>query len=144
MIEKTCTACQQVKPVEEFGKHSRRKDGLQAECKPCRNSYNRTYYTDNKPAQIVRVRDRAAAQRKLLKEYIWELKSKPCTDCGNTFHPFVMDFDHVRGKKVTDLNALVGSACSLKKVQEEIDKCELVCSNCHRMRTGIRAGWIVV
>lgn len=143
MTEKSCATCKQVKPVSEFAKNRRQPDGLQTACKPCRNAYNRNYYKSSPKAQVERVRLRAIEVRKELKALVWELKSKPCTDCGNTYHPFVMDFDHVRGTKLMDVNALVSSACSMKRLLEEIDKCELVCSNCHRMRTGIRAGLII-
>lgn len=67
-----------------------------------------------------------------------ELKSKPCTDCGDQFPPSVMDFDHMRGEKVAEVSALVGSRGSLKRILAEIEKCDLVCANCHRLRTARR------
>lgn len=63
-----------------------------------------------------------------------ELKSLPCMDCGGTFPPECMDFDHVRGDKSFDFGAGVYSF-SLRRVLEEIEKCDLVCANCHRIRT---------
>src|SRR5690349_12006022 len=65
---------------------------------------------------------------------IKELKNKPCMDCGKFYPPYVMDFDHVRGEKKFDLSRLSGKAVTLK----EITKCELVCANCHRIRTHLR------
>ena len=66
-----------------------------------------------------------------------ELKSHPCTDCGLKYHPCVMDFDHMpefeKTYSVSDM-----SYKSLDSVRKEIEKCELVCSNCHRMRTNNR------
>jgi hypothetical protein len=44
-----------------------------------------------------------------------------------------MDFDHVRGVKVTHISQLVQG--NLQKIKDELEKCELVCSNCHRERT---------
>ena len=35
------------------------------------------------------------------------------------------------------------SGWSLQKIQEEITKCEVVCANCHRIRTATRAGWFI-
>jgi hypothetical protein len=61
-------------------------------------------------------------------------KGKPCADCGGTFPPCVMDFDHVpeRGPKLFNLgNADYG----VKAVSEEMAKCDIVCANCHRIRT---------
>lgn len=44
-----------------------------------------------------------------------------------------MEFDHVRGEKTANIAKLV-SAGSLGPVLQELDKCELVCANCHRIR----------
>jgi hypothetical protein len=60
---------------------------------------------------------------------------KPCTDCGDSYPHYVMQFDHVRGEKLGDVSTMVTSGCSLKRIQTEIAKCELVCANCHAKRT---------
>lgn len=61
------------------------------------------------------------------------LKQEPCFDCGLKYPPYVMDFDHVRGEKKFNVGHI--RYHSLEKLLEEISKCELVCSNCHRERT---------
>lgn len=61
------------------------------------------------------------------------LKGEPCTDCGDTFRPEAMDFDHVRGVKVGNVSDMVGG--STDALVAEIAKCELVCAVCHRIRT---------
>lgn len=60
------------------------------------------------------------------------LKSNPCTDCNNNFPPCALDFDHLMNKQ-----NLVSSLWNRKEsvILEEISKCELVCANCHRIRT---------
>lgn len=60
-------------------------------------------------------------------------KSVPCTDCGMTFPPYVMDLDHVRGVKVKAVALLRSHSPEL--ITAEIAKCEAVCANCHRFRT---------
>jgi hypothetical protein len=67
------------------------------------------------------------------KEYIAELKKSGCTDCGNSYPPCVMDFDHVRGKKIRNIS--IAANYGWKSMLEELAKCELVCANCHRVRT---------
>lgn len=62
------------------------------------------------------------------------LKNVPCQDCGGRFPPECMDFDHVRGEKLFGIGANV-SKVPLAKLMAEIEKCELVCANCHRIRT---------
>ena len=60
-------------------------------------------------------------------------KDNPCTDCGVKYPYYVMDFDHV-GEKKYEINALLKKK-SFKLLREELERCELVCSNCHRIRT---------
>ena len=71
-----------------------------------------------------------------LNEWMVELKSKPCTDCGNCFPACCMDFDHQpESKKAYNIGSMFAHHYSRELIQSELDKCELVCSNCHRIRT---------
>jgi hypothetical protein len=72
-------------------------------------------------------------KEKEVRLFIQSLKNKPCADCGNSFHPAVMEFDHLRDKKFTISKK--PSKKSRRKLLDEISKCEIVCANCHRMRT---------
>ena len=67
------------------------------------------------------------------KAWVQSLRDRPCTDCKQSFPVVCMDFDHVRGKKKFN----IGKAFSRPKkaILKEIAKCEVVCSNCHRIRT---------
>ena len=76
----------------------------------------------------------AAARRKVVRNIIDTHKSVPCMDCGKKYPPYVMDFDHVRGIKIIEIGRMLNQTRP-DKVLEEIDKCEVVCSNCHRERT---------
>ena len=79
-----------------------------------------------------------AKQKAYLAQYLRDLKTKtPCVDCGINYPYYVMDFDDVRGQKHANVMELV-STLSKKKIDEEIAKCEIVCSNCHRIRTHMR------
>lgn len=64
------------------------------------------------------------------------LKHKPCADCQGWFEPVQMDFDHIKNNKKFDISR--PSERSTKIMLEEIKKCELVCANCHRLRTAKR------
>lgn len=76
-----------------------------------------------------------------LKDWFKELKSGPCADCGNKFPFPCMDFDHRDGTtKTRNVAILVGDGYSKTRILEEIAKCDLVCANCHRIRTQNR-GW---
>lgn len=104
---------------------------LQRLCKECILPYKRKWYRKHHEEQVART----AANMRAKKEAIRELKSRPCTDCGGVFHWYVMDFDHVRGEKLGGVSALLQNGKSLSKLMAEIAKCDLVCSNCHRLRT---------
>lgn len=92
------------------------------------------------------VKDRAKAwtdnQRIILRKYVRELKlSSGCMDCGGMFDvPEVLEFDHVGEDKDRAVAILVGRGISLARLQAEIAKCEIVCANCHRIRTVTRRG----
>jgi hypothetical protein len=58
-------------------------------------------------------------------------------DCGNTFPPVCMDFDH-RDADSKSFNIASRIQLSIEKLAAEIAKCDLVCSNCHRIRTSGR------
>lgn len=59
----------------------------------------------------------------------------PCADCGRTFPVYVMHWDHLPGfAKVGEISVMV-TARSRTAVLAELEKCELVCANCHVMRT---------
>lgn len=62
----------------------------------------------------------------------------PCMDCGGSFPIICMDFDHVRGEKVGNVADLVKKNKPFDVILAEIAKCDVVCANCHRIRTAAR------
>lgn len=88
----------------------------------------KAYYAANPD----KARDRAA----IGKAFTDEAKRVPCFDCGGTFPPECMDFDHVRGEKLSNVSGMLSYA--LPRIAAEMEKCDLVCSNCHRIRTRAR------
>lgn len=95
--------------------------------------YQRNWYARNK-ARIQSVRARRDSE---FREKIRQFKNVPCADCGVRYPYYVMDFDHVRGEKVNDIGNLLRYGND-NDVLAEIEKCEVVCSNCHRIRTQVR------
>jgi len=70
-------------------------------------------------------------------EIINRLKTRPCMDCKIQFNPWVMHFDHRPGTiKRFNVSSAIGSGSnSIRSIQKEIDKCDIVCANCHANRT---------
>lgn len=84
-------------------------------CRECQGNYNKKNYDGQR-------------------QWLDNLKSVPCTDCGISYPPYVMDFDHRDPiTKRNQVSNLLG--CSRHVIQTEIDKCDVVCANCHRERT---------
>ena len=65
--------------------------------------------------------------------------SRGCVDCGYNKHPAALDFDHLpdRGRKLFPIGCGIANR-SMDAIMAEIEKCEVVCSNCHRIRTATR------
>jgi hypothetical protein len=78
-------------------------------------------------------RSKSSVRHRERKAFVDWLKGLPCTDCATLFPPVCMDFDHVRGKKVINVGNML--LWNWERFAEEILKCEIVCSNCHRIRT---------
>src|SRR6266850_1625643 len=62
---------------------------------------------------------------------IRQIKGQPCTDCGIQYPYYVMDFDHTRGSKHF---LICRPHHNLETLFAEIEKCDLVCKNCHAER----------
>lgn len=93
-------------------------------------------YLSKREYYIVRDRERYFRFREIVRD----AKNRPCADCGNLYHFCVMDFDHrpdeEKIREVSDLK----NFSSETKLREEIAKCDVVCANCHRIRTYKRRG----
>lgn len=59
-----------------------------------------------------------------------------CVDCGFAAHPAALQFDHVRGEKLFEIGSKTSMAW--ERMEAEIAKCDVVCANCHAIRTAER------
>jgi hypothetical protein len=96
---------------------------------------NQRYYALNRESEIQRVRERQARTLAFLRQ----LRELPCLDCGDRFAAYQMGFDHrdpsLKVFRLTEGRAMLKASSVLA---EELAKCEVVCANCHRMRTEAR------
>ena len=92
-------------------------------------------------ANRARYRDRTNNRKEKMRRDVAAIKEAgQCTDCGGSFHSCLMDFDHVDPQtKTAGIATMVSSAKNLAEILSEIEKCELVCAMCHRIRTWNRA-----
>ena len=125
---KQCTKCKIDKEQSEFNIRKHSPDGLSYQCKECTRHNSAFHYLENKRSYVKRNKERRTGYR----TFIDELKSKSsCEVCGNN-HPAVLDFHHhdPNGK---EFEISRGHHFSLETLQTEINKCKILCSNCHRV-----------
>ena len=103
--------------------------------------YQRSWYLRNKELQKSRVKERNSRITSENRIKIWNyLKDNPCIECGEC-DPIVLEFDHVKGKKKSNVSNLLGNGCCWQSIEVEIEKCEVRCANCHRRKTAQQFGW---
>ena len=91
--------------------------------------YSKTYYENNKKAVIDKINARKKVARAWFKAYKSDLVCKICKED----HPAALDFHHINPKKTDKkVNELVSDGHTKYRIQAEIDKCEVLCANCHR------------
>ncbi len=104
-------------------------------CRGCNNARRLETYYLMRVHENIRV-SRSKKERKA--SLVRKLKDKPCTDCRRVLDPVQLDFDHVRGEKLSNIARLLADSSSALTL--ELNKCDLVCAVCHRFRTRVRLG----
>jgi len=79
-----------------------------------------------------RLRDSRSKIRKHIQEYKQE---RSCTDCREDYPYWVLEFDHINDDKDFTIGQFQGTTSSLDVIIAEIEKCQVVCANCHKNRT---------
>lgn len=97
----------------------------------------REWYVANRDHHRAKVAVTRRERRHKITEHIDALKDVSCPDCGGKFPPECMDFDHVTEGKRGCISSMATSV-TFDALLLEIAKCEVVCSNCHRIRTKLR------
>lgn len=132
MTTKQCYKCKEVKDITEFNKNKLKNDGHHTVCRECMKKYLQTHYSNNKEYYRTKARNWETFNYNVISS----LKANTeCCDCGHFYDPVCMDFDHIHLKQFNISSAFRNHGYSLLKILKEIENCELVCANCHRLRT---------
>jgi hypothetical protein len=129
---KVCSRCFKRKYIDKFPVATKYKDGVHFYCCKCKTEYMKQHYEKDKEKYLAR----SKRTRKDLRLWLDGLKDTPCLDCGIKFPICCMDFDHRENKEFN-----IGRkyySYSKEVVLKEMEKCDLVCANCHRIRTSKR------
>jgi hypothetical protein len=142
---KRCGQCREWKLPEEFHVDRSKPDGRYSTCKVCACARKRERHATDPvawtPERQVSKREATMALRNRNRAFVREyLAEHPCVDCGES-DPIVLEFDHVRGEKSFNVSYGVIKNYSLKRLAEEIAKCDIRCANCHRRVTATRGGF---
>lgn len=127
MKTQKCSICKTEYPTtsEYFGKHKIR--GLDTYCKSCRHQRAKQYYYDNKE----KMQSQSTVWKKIQRDKINKFKdSCSCLKCGENRN-WLLDFHHIDPTK-KDFQISQGERFGWGKIKNEIDKCVILCSNCHR------------
>lgn len=96
-------------------------------------TYNAQWRVAN-PDKVAKYVERNREDQRKRAAFIADLKIQSgCVDCGYKDHHAALDFDHVVGEKSFSISH--NKMTTMKKLLDEITKCEVVCANCHRIRT---------
>ena|SRR5687768_11873433 len=100
---------------------------------PCRSDYKKEHYAINRQRYI----DNAAINRRRMLRHraqliVQFLREHPCMDCGES-DVVVLEFDHLENKAFSVSHGIREK--NWETVLREIEKCDVVCANCHRRRT---------
>jgi hypothetical protein len=125
---KYCPACNTVKEKTEFTQHGNA-------CKTCANARARTHRLQRRqdPAYIAEFNAKTVSKLQAKKRQAVEYKGNKCFDCGLSFPDCVYDFHHLDPSQ-KDMNPSALIRLGFEKAKPELDKCVMLCSNCHRIR----------
>lgn len=126
-----CRTCKQDKPEDAFHFRNRLRGTRKKQCAECFNSWRKKWYLKNKEYYINNSIEHKRQQRLENKRKVKEILSiKGCLRCPEV-HPACLDFHHI-GRKREGISKMVQRGDSWKKIRREIDKCIVLCANCHR------------
>lgn len=130
---KTCSQCGKELPLDNFSWKDKKNGIKQSECKECHKKYDKKHYKNNKKYYI----DKNKKRQEMLKRWLDEYKSNlKCKNCGEDYI-YCLEFHHKDpNKKEIDISQTIRRGWSIKRIKKEIDKCIVLCANCHRKLHG--------
>lgn len=125
---KVCNICKVEKQLSNFRKDSSRKDGYQHKCKECARVHQNSLYVER---YAPKTRERNAKRRATGKALIDEARSCGCSLCGED-DLSCLEFHHKDPSEKEFQIGGSGTNFNLDRIRSEIEKCIVVCANCHK------------
>ncbi len=128
---KKCTKCNLEKNESEFFFKNKLSKKLHSHCKDCKREIDRIAYKKEGNIRAIKIRLNAIESINRAKEFVTDYKKKSkCKECPES-RWYVLDFHHLFDK-YDSVSNLVRKGSSINKIKNEILKCIILCSNCHR------------
>lgn len=136
-----CNHCHQEKEIEEFNWRFKTLGIRQSCCRDCQKEQRKNWYEgDAHERHLQQVKERKHVVREAAREYVWNyLSAHPCVKCGES-DPRVLEFHHKHGKEYP-ISLMTNGGYPIHRIQKEIEKCIVLCANCHRKLTMEERGW---
>lgn len=108
-------------------------------CGPCRRKYARDKYSARSEDEHASYMAVQTARKRELSQFVYDyLATHPCK-CGEA-RVACLQFDHLKDKKF-NVADMPGKGLSKLRIEEEIAKCEVLCANCHAVKTAKQLNW---
>lgn len=135
---KTCGKCELNLSYDDFCVKNHTKDGYSYYCRECSSKQAKKYYknTPSVKAKTIKRNKKFLLEKKV---YVYNyLLNHPCA-CGEA-RPECLDFDH-QHNKIMNVSTMISKNWGLNTIKSEIEKCVVLCSNCHRAKTAKDFNW---
>jgi hypothetical protein len=127
--KKVCGRCKEEKALDSFPFRNRKNNVRHPACLTCWKEIRKVSYESNKESTLRRIKKNKKRNKEWYREYKKTLK---CCECGEN-HPACLDFHHMDPtKKEIEISSFINNTYSINTIMEEIEKCMVLCANCHR------------
>jgi hypothetical protein len=136
METKICNKCGRIKPLDAYYKAARNRGGRYHTCKKCKQEIDAKYYHSSDKKKL-KIKERQVENQRRVEDY---KRLKGCLSCSEC-EPIALDFHHrdANSKEFTISHS--SKRFSWERILREIEKCDVLCSNCHRK---LHAGVLVL
>jgi hypothetical protein len=126
-MKKICSCCKKEKDISDFNFRNKNKRKRFEYCKKCHSIRMKEDYKRHKEGYLFKKKVNSAKAKERFTEFKKTLK---CSKCGYDKCPDAIDFHHIDSS--VKENNISNLRESWEKLMEEIKKCVVLCSNCHR------------
>ena len=141
---KICGSCKQEKSLDCFSRKGTKTNGeprFQSKCKQCNRDYQRTHYRENRSYYSSKSKLWKQNYRRNTHSFLKQKCVDGCVVCGEKDYR-CLQFNHIDPEqKQHEISRMVAEQMPLSRIETELEKCEVVCANCHCKITADQQGW---